>query len=103
MRVLNASEIPDSYKVKVYDALCSYFASTLPSYYTVDPDAPIASLYDSGATNEKTEVIGLEIEGDELYISIAIKGWADTHCFGVTLPALDRDQEYGESTGIEVD
>ena len=100
-RVFNASEIPDSYKAKVYDALCAYFAGTLPAYYDVD-DVPPDPRYDTGAANERTEVFGLEVEGDELFVNVAIKGWSDTHCFCVPLPEITREMDFGESTGIEI-
>lgn len=100
-RVFNASEVPDSYKIRVYDALCAYFARSLPAYYT--DGTPTDPRYDTGAVNTETEVFGLEVDDNDLYVNVAIKGWVDTHCFCVPLPELTREMDHGESTGIEVD
>lgn len=98
-RIWNATEIPDSHKIAVYDALCRHLEQTIDAYYTTP--VPQDPRYDSGVEPPtETRVIGLEIEGGELHVSIDIEGWVDPQAFSIELPTLDRDGHTGDSAGV---
>lgn len=91
--VTQAADVPDTYKIAVYDALCRHFAATLDRYYT--DDHPVDRRYDSGVVSPDdppTHTVGIEVESDgSLFIVLNIKGWADLQGFSVELPTLTRD------------
>lgn len=98
MKATRAEQIPDSHKIKVYDALCRHFAETLDHYYTADH--PTDPRYDSGVVgpdDPPTHVVGLQVDEDgQLFVLVNVKGWADLQGFSVELPMLGRDDNVGD-------
>lgn len=98
MKATRAADVPDSHKIKVYDALRAHFAKTLDSYYS--DDHPTDPRYDSGVVSPDdppTHVVGLQVdEGGQLFILVNVKGWADLQGFSIELPVLDRADNVGD-------
>ena len=95
-----AGDVPDAHKIAVYEAMRRYFESVIDDYYT--SDTPTDPRYDTGVAEEKTECIGIDIVDGELYVVMAIEGWADLQGFSVELPRLSRDDHTDDGTALTV-
>jgi hypothetical protein len=107
MRIYDAKEVPDGYKIAFYDALAAHFACTIDRYYT-EPGQPADPRYDSGVEpSERTEVVLMEVGNEDsgigdLFVVMEVENWVDFLGFRVELPTLTRDAFEWEGGGPEI-
>lgn len=100
--VIDASDVPDSHKIAVYDALCKHFASVIEQDSYFETSEEILSEHE-GIVAEKTECVGISLEYDEmgrpdgLFVLAEIRGWADNTAFVIPLPEITKHDRIGDS------
>lgn len=98
MGATKPEDVPIEHKVAVYDAICRHFEGSLTSYFTHEAEAD--PRYDTGTAEDETVCIGIRVEGDGLYVVMAIKGWSDLQGFSVDLPKLEKYDHVDDGTSL---
>lgn len=106
-RVVLASDVPDSHKIAVYNALCTHFANEIDAdpYFATSEDIPPEDVDNVAAETECVGIAPVYSEGGKLTglsVLADIRGWADNESFQVQVPTLSHHDRTDSGTELAV-
>lgn len=102
MKVEEKSKTPATFKVAMYDALCTYFEGLVDGNFYFETHEGTDEELAADCLFTKTECVGFEVSEDSLYICMQIRGQANLKGFDIDLPEFDHRDVVDDGGWLDV-